>query len=109
MLRLGILASTRATDMEAIVSAIKEKKLNAVISVVISNKHDAYALERAKNHSINTVLIDSKGKDREVYDKEISKALDENLRRFVETGAPSHCHLRRWISTHYSNRDRRAL
>ena len=78
MLRIGILSSTRATDMEGIVSAIKSKKLNAVISVVISNKQDSYALERARNHNIKSIFIESKGKEREQYDKEVAKVLDEN-------------------------------
>ena len=78
MLRLGILASTRATDMQAIIDAINSKKLDATISVVISNKKDAYALERAKNHNIKAVFIDSKGKEREAYDKEVAKKLDNN-------------------------------
>ncbi|MBI2655202.1 phosphoribosylglycinamide formyltransferase, partial [Candidatus Woesearchaeota archaeon] len=42
MLRLGVLASTRGTDMQAVIDAISLKKLNAVISAVISNKQDAY-------------------------------------------------------------------
>ena len=78
MLRLGILASTRATDMQAIIDAISAKKLNAVISVVVSNKQDAYALERARNHNIKAVFIDSKGKEREQYDKETAKVLDKD-------------------------------
>ena len=78
MLRLGVLASTRATDLQAVIDAIKSKKLNAVISVVISNKADAYALERAKNHDIKAVFIDAKGKEREKFDKEVAKVLDEN-------------------------------
>lgn len=78
MLRLGILASTRATDMQAIIDAISSKKLNSIIGVVISNKKDAYALERARKHNIKAVFIDSKGKDREQYDKEVAKVLDKN-------------------------------
>ena len=78
MLRLGVLASTNATDMQAVIDAISSKKLNAVISVVISNKPDAYALERAKNNKIRAVFIESKGKEREEYDKEVAKALDHN-------------------------------
>lgn len=78
MLRLGILSSTRATDMEAIVSAISSKKLSAVISVVISNKADAYALERARNHNIKAVFIESKNKQREEFDKEAAKVLEQN-------------------------------
>ncbi|MBI2541433.1 phosphoribosylglycinamide formyltransferase [Candidatus Woesearchaeota archaeon] len=78
MLRLGILASTKGTDLQAIIDAIISKKLNAFISVVISNKKDAYALERAKNHGINAVFLEPKGKTREGYDKEIAGILDEN-------------------------------
>ena len=78
MLRLGILASTKGTDMQAVIDAINSKNLNAVISIVISNKSDAYALERARKHGIKAVFIDSKGKEREQYDKEIAKVLDEN-------------------------------
>ena len=78
MLRLGILASTRATDMEAIVSAINSKKLSAVISVVISNKADSYALERAKNHNIKATFIESKRKEREQFDNEVAKVLEQN-------------------------------
>ena len=78
MLRIGILASTKGTDMQAIIDAIISKKLNAAISVVISNKKDSIALERARKHKIKAVFIDSKGKEREQYDKEVAKVLDEN-------------------------------
>ena len=78
MLHIGILASTKATDLQAIIDAINSKKLNAVISVVVSNKQDAYALERARKHKIKAVFVDAKGKTREQYDKEIAKILDEN-------------------------------
>ena len=78
MLRLGILASTKATDLQAVIDAIDSKKLNAVISVVVSSKQDAYALERARSHNIKAFFIDSKGKEREQYDREIAKVLDEN-------------------------------
>ena len=78
MLRLGILASTKATDLQAIIDAIESKKLNAVISVVISDKKYAYALERAREHNIQSIFIDSKEKNREEFDKEVSDTLDEN-------------------------------
>ena len=56
MLHIGILASTKATDLQAIIDAINSKKLNAIISVVVSNKQDAYALERAGKNSIKVIL-----------------------------------------------------
>ncbi|MAH33228.1 phosphoribosylglycinamide formyltransferase [archaeon] len=78
MINIGILASTKATDMQAIIDAIEAKKLNAKISVVISNKEDSYALVRAKNHNIDAVFIDSKNKEREEFDKEINSVLKKN-------------------------------
>ena len=44
MLRLGILGSTNGTDMQAIIDAIGQGKLNAKIKLVISNKQEAYIL-----------------------------------------------------------------
>ena len=90
MLHLGVLASTRGTDMQAVIDAINSKKLNAVISVVISDKPDAYALERAKQHNLKAVFIEPKKfvvevdgqkdreKSREQFDKEVAMVLDEN-------------------------------
>ncbi|MBI4143488.1 phosphoribosylglycinamide formyltransferase [Candidatus Woesearchaeota archaeon] len=78
MLKIGILASTRATSAQGLIDAIADKKLNAVISVLISNKADAYALERAKKHGIKAVFIESKGKHREEFDKEVARELDKN-------------------------------
>ncbi|MBI2559014.1 phosphoribosylglycinamide formyltransferase [Candidatus Woesearchaeota archaeon] len=85
MLRLGVLASTKGTDMQAIIDAIGSKNLDSVISVVLSDKEDAYALERAKKYSIKAVFLnpkdfyaEDKEKSRERFDKEVSKILDEN-------------------------------
>lgn len=76
-LKLAVLASTRGTDLQAIIDAIEAKELNAEISVVISNKEDAYALERARNHKIEALFIDPKGKTREEFDREVSKEFDK--------------------------------
>ena len=78
MIRLGILASTKATDMQAIIDSINSGKLDAQVSVLISNKPETYALERAKKYNIKAIFIDSKNKEREEFDKEVSKVLEEN-------------------------------
>ncbi|OYT58004.1 MAG: phosphoribosylglycinamide formyltransferase [Candidatus Aenigmatarchaeota archaeon] len=78
MLNIGILASTRGTDMQAVIDAIERGELDAKISVVISNKKDAYALERARKHNIKAVFLEAKGKEREEFDREVAKILDEN-------------------------------
>ena len=76
-LKIGVLASTRGTDLQAIIDEIEQGKLNAEVSVVISNKEDAYALERARKHGIDAVFIDPKGKTREEFDREVMKMLDK--------------------------------
>ena len=78
MIRLGVLGSTKGTDLQFIIDSINTKKLNAVISIVISNKSNSYILKRAKNHSLPHVFIDHKGKSRERFDSEITSALKEH-------------------------------
>ncbi|MEK6590175.1 MAG: phosphoribosylglycinamide formyltransferase, partial [Nitrospinota bacterium] len=56
--------------------AIESGKINGRIEVVISNKDDSYALERAKRHKIEGVYIDpSPYKSREDYDRAIINVL----------------------------------
>jgi len=76
LLSIGVLASTKASDLQAVIDAIESKKLAAKISVVISNKEDAYALERARKHNIEAVFIDSK--DKEEFEKEVNNILEKN-------------------------------
>lgn len=53
-LKLGILASGRGSNFEAISNAIGRKELNADISLVISDKKDAKVLEKAQDQQIDT-------------------------------------------------------
>ena len=78
MIRIGVLSSTKGTDMQAIIGAINSKKLNAIISVVISDKKTSFALERAKKYNIKAVFIPANGKKREQYDKEVVEELDKS-------------------------------
>ena len=77
MIRLGVLGSTRGTDLEAILSAIKNKKLSAEVSVVISNRENAYILTRAKNHNVPSFFISHKNKSREEFDKDVTTILKQ--------------------------------
>lgn len=76
MLRIGVLASTRGTDMQAIIDAIRTGRLDAEIVCVISNKRDAYALERARQHGIEALFLDPKGKAQVEYDMELASELE---------------------------------
>ena len=57
--KLGILGSTRGTDMLAIIDAINAGRLNATISVVISNikEKPGNILANAKKYGIDTRYV----------------------------------------------------
>ena len=77
MIKLGVIGSTKGTDLCAIFDAIKTGELNAQASVVMSNLKSAYILERAKKHNVPAVFISHKGKSREEFDAEITSLLKE--------------------------------
>ena len=78
MINIGVLASGRGTNLQAIIEAIEEGEIEGRINIVISDNRDAFALKRAKQNNIETQYVDFKSfKNREDYDKEIIKALEE--------------------------------
>lgn len=77
MLKIGVLVSGGGTNMQAVIDAIEAGKINAEIVTVVSSKKDAYALERAKKHNIETVWISRKQFD--FYD-EYEDALIEHFK-----------------------------
>tara|TARA_Y100000310_G_scaffold344949_1_gene460702 strand:+ start:827 stop:1444 length:618 start_codon:yes stop_codon:yes gene_type:complete len=70
-INIGILGSTKGTDLQAVIDEIEAGRLDANIPVVVSNKEDAYILERARKHSIKALFIEPKDKTREEFDKEV--------------------------------------
>jgi phosphoribosylglycinamide formyltransferase-1 len=75
MKRLGILLSGRGSNFLAIADAIAEKRLDAEIAIVISNRPDAPGLAAAQVRGIHAVSFPSKGLDRELYDRQLIEAL----------------------------------
>jgi len=73
MLNIGVLISGRGSNLQALIDA----SLNIV--VVISDKADAFGLERAKKHKIDAVHINPKDfKDKNTYELEIVKVLQKH-------------------------------
>jgi phosphoribosylglycinamide formyltransferase 1 len=58
LLKIGVLVSGNGTNLQAILDRCADGSLSAEIACVISNKAEAYALERARKHGIPTVHID---------------------------------------------------
>ncbi len=70
MLKLGVLVSGGGTNLQAIIDSINNGKIdNAKIEVVISNKENAYALERAENSGVKTDFVANKEELIEAIDK----------------------------------------
>ena len=78
MINVGVIGSTKGTDLQAILDSIKSGNLDANISVVISNRAGAYILKRAHNHGIPSVFIDHKDRTRKEFDSEMTKILKKN-------------------------------
>ncbi|MDP6592818.1 MAG: phosphoribosylglycinamide formyltransferase [Candidatus Marinimicrobia bacterium] len=102
-IKLGVLGSTKGTDLQAISDAIHRGDLDASVEVVISNRKKAYILERARNHGIEAVFISHKGKEREQFDREMTDVLEAKgvelvlLIGFMRILSP-------WFCRHWRNR-----
>ncbi len=78
MINIGVLVSGRGTNLQAIIEAVKEGKIEGRISIVISDNRDAFALKRAKQNNIETEYINFKSfKNREDYDTKIMECLSK--------------------------------
>jgi len=79
MKNLGILLSGRGSNFEAIARNVASGAIpDARIAVVISNRTDAGGIETAKRIGLETLVIPSKGKQREDHDREVVAALQQH-------------------------------
>lgn len=67
--------SGRGSNFEAIARNIREGKLDAEISVVLSNRENAVGLETARGLGLKAVCIPSRGADRIEYDRLLLREL----------------------------------
>ena len=77
MTKLAVLCSGRGTDLQSIIDAIKSGDLNAEISVVLTDKPNVKALERAQKAGIKNICVDRKKFDnRADFEAELLKNLE---------------------------------
>src|SRR5262245_41174714 len=85
--RLGVLISGRGSNLQEVIDAVKSRRLNADVAVVISNNADAAGLERARQAGIETLVLDHRDKTkfatREDYDRELIQQLKARHVRLV--------------------------
>lgn len=82
MLNLGILASGRGSNFQAIIDEIEAGRLPASVKLLIVDNAGAYAVERAAKHSVDFLYIDPKAFP--AKDDYFSTIAAELLKRGVE-------------------------
>jgi len=71
-LSLGVLVSGSGSNLQSIIDSIERGVLNASIEIVISNTPDAFALERAAKHNLESIVIDhAEFQSREDFDRKM--------------------------------------
>lgn len=85
MLNIAVFVSGGGTNLQAIIDAIEDGRItNTTIKAVISDKEDAYALIRAKNHNILGKVINPKTySGQEEYSHTLLKELEELEVQFI--------------------------
>jgi len=74
--RLGVLISGRGSNLQSIIDAVRERKLDASIAIVISNRPEAPGLERARAAGIETMSLRARDyRDRDAYDGALADVL----------------------------------
>jgi phosphoribosylglycinamide formyltransferase-1 len=77
MKKLGILLSGRGTNFAAIAESVKQRRIQAEIAIVISNRPEAPGIEHARKLGLDARVIPSKGRQREEHDADVVAALKE--------------------------------
>ena len=77
--KIGVLASTNGTDLQAIIDEMKADKMPGIeLACVLSNKKSAYALQRASEQGYKAIFVDPANKTREEFDENLANLLDEH-------------------------------
>ena len=75
-MNIAVFCSGRGTNLQAIIDEMKSGRIRAKIALVVSDEKNAFAITRAKEAGIETLVLDPKKfKTREDFDKEAIKHL----------------------------------
>jgi len=78
-LPVAVLVSGSGSNLQAVIDRIESGAIDARVTVVVSNKPDAYALTRARNHGIPTCLLPHGDyPDRAAYDAALLAAVRDS-------------------------------
>lgn len=79
MIKIAVLISGGGTNLQAVIDSLQEGRItNAEISLVISNKEDAYGLKRAEKAGIRTAVLSPKTfESRADFDRALMEMLEQ--------------------------------
>jgi phosphoribosylglycinamide formyltransferase-1 len=73
---LAVLASGYGSNLQAIINAVQNGEIDGRVAVVISDRKNAYALQRARDRGIEALFVDPREHEgRDAYDKAIVEIL----------------------------------
>jgi len=76
--RLGVLISGRGSNVQALIDAVDDGRLDATIAVVISNRDAVEGLERARRAGIEAICVSHRGwSSRDEYDRALVRELQQ--------------------------------
>lgn len=74
MLNICVLASGGGSNLQAIIDNCENSNINGQVKLVVSNRKDAYALERAEKYNIKNIYLNPKDFESiDIYNEEILK------------------------------------
>ncbi len=83
-LKFAVLISGGGTNLQALINAVERGTIKAEIALVISDRENAYGLERAKKHNIpNCVIARSAFNNALERDEKLLKTLEEHDVDFI--------------------------
>lgn len=72
---IAVLVSGGGTNLQALIDGTEKNLINGKVSVVISNRKNAYGLERAKLHNIESIYIRGDNISVQEFDEKLIKEL----------------------------------
>ncbi len=78
-IHIGVLVSGSGSNLQALIDGCESGRVPARVACVISNRADAFGLERARRHGIPALHLDHRNfADREAYDAAVVEILREH-------------------------------
>jgi phosphoribosylglycinamide formyltransferase 1 len=81
--RLTVLASGGGSNLQAIIDACVHGTLNASVGLLVADRDNIGAIERARRHSIPTRVVAPAGADRRGYDARLADVVADSNPDFV--------------------------